>query len=77
MNHELDERPYDWDSRQLQAVQRGTPEEVQRVAKCYLDPAKLTIAVFGTPTDADRKTLAGIYGLKVLKREEVFQGGYE
>jgi predicted Zn-dependent peptidase len=77
MSYELDERPYDWDSRQLQAVQRCTPEEVQRVAKRYLDPAKLTIAVFGTPTDADRKILAETYGLKVLKREDVFQGGYE
>jgi len=77
MSYELDDRPYDWDSRQLQAVQRGTPEEVQRVANRYLDLAKLTIAVFGTPTDADRKTLADTYGLKVLTREDVFQGGYE
>jgi predicted Zn-dependent peptidase len=77
MSHELDERPYDWDSLQLQAVQRGTPEDVQRVAKRYLELAKLTIAVFGTLTDADRKILGDTYGLRVLKREDVFQGGYE
>ena len=77
MSHELDDRPYDWDSRQLQAVQRGTLEEVQRVAKRYLKLDKLTIAVFGTPTDADRKILGDTYSLKVLKREDVFQGGYE
>ena len=76
MSHELNERPHDWDSNQLQVLQKTTPEEVQRVARRYLDPAKLTIAVFGTPTDADRKTLAETYGLKVLKREDVFQGGY-
>jgi len=77
MSHELNERPYDWDSCQLQAVQKTTPGEVQRVAKRYLDPGKLTIAVFGTLTDADRKILADTYGLTILKREDVFQGGYE
>jgi predicted Zn-dependent peptidase len=77
MSLELDDRPYDWDSARLEAVQRSTPEDVQRVAKRYLDPTKLTIAVFGTPCAADRKILADTYGLKVLKREDVFQGGYE
>ena len=77
MEQELDDRPYDYDRQLLDAVQKVTPADVERVAKKYLKPENLTISVFGVLTDEDRKTLDGKYKVTVLPREEVFRGGYD
>jgi hypothetical protein len=77
MATELDDRPYDYDRRLLEAVQKVTPKDVKRVAEKYLAPGNLTIAVFGALTDEDRKTLDERFGVTVLLRKTVFKGGYE
>jgi predicted Zn-dependent peptidase len=77
MELELDDRPYDYERTLLEAVQKVTPADVERVAKKYLAPESLTICVFGTLTDEDRKTLGERYSLTLLPRSEVFRGGYE
>jgi len=77
MQNELDDRPYDYDRRLLDAIQKVTPADVERMAKRYLKPDSLSISVFGLLTDEDRKTLTERYGLKVLPRAEVFRGGYD
>jgi Zn-dependent M16 (insulinase) family peptidase len=77
MGSELDDRPYDYDRRLLDAIQKVTPKDVKRVAGKYLDPSKLTIAIFGSLTDEDRKKLKERFGITVLPREAVFKGGYE
>lgn len=77
MYNELDERPYDFDRQELDAVQKVTIKDVQRVARKYLKPENLTVTVFGTPTDEDRQALAQRFTLKVLPREDVFSGGYD
>jgi zinc protease len=77
MEQELDDRPYDYDRQLLEAVQKVTPADVERVAKKYIKPENLTLCVFGELTDEDRKTLGEKYSLTVLPREKVFRGGYD
>jgi zinc protease len=77
MANELDDRPYDFDRRELEAVQQVGVADVHRVAERYLRPENLTVAVFGTPEEGDRAALAERFALRVLPREEVFSGGYE
>ncbi|MBZ5639966.1 MAG: insulinase family protein, partial [Acidobacteriia bacterium] len=77
MRQEIDDRPYDYDRQLLDAVQKVTPADVERVAKRYLKTENLSISVFGALTDEDRKTLAGKFHLKVLPKSEVFRGGYD
>jgi len=77
MFNELDDRPYDWDSRELEAVQKVTVAEVKRVAEKYLKPENLSICVYGSLTEADREALGKDLGLTVLPRDEVFGGGYD
>jgi predicted Zn-dependent peptidase len=77
MFNELDDVPYDWDRIELEAVQRVGVEDVQRVARKYLKPENLTVAIFGTPTDEDRSGLVEWIGLKVFPKAEIFRGGYD
>jgi zinc protease len=77
MDQEIEDRPYDYDRRLLDAVQKVTPADVERVAKRYLKPGKLSISVFGALTDEDRETLSRKFRLKVLPKSEVFRGGYD
>jgi predicted Zn-dependent peptidase len=77
MFNELDDRPYDHDRRELEAIQKVTPEDVARVARRYLKPDTVTVSIYGTLTEEDRKTLEERLGLKLLREEEVFKGGYE
>jgi hypothetical protein len=77
MYAELDDRDYDYDAQLLEAVQKVTVEDVERVAKRYLEPENLAISIFGTLTDEDREALAETLGLTVLDRAEVFSGGYD
>jgi zinc protease len=76
MYNELDDRPYDYDRQELQAVQKVKIKDVQRVAKKYLQPDYLTIAIYGTLTDEDRTSLDERYTLTVLSKDDVFKGGY-
>jgi predicted Zn-dependent peptidase len=57
MLNELDDRPYDFDRIQLEQVQKVTVKHVQRVAKKYLKPKNLTVAVFGSLTAEDKARL--------------------
>jgi len=77
MRSELDDRSYDYDRIVLDEVQKVTVKDVRRVAKKYLKPENLTIAIFGALTDEDRKALDERLGLHILKKEEVFTGGYD
>src|SRR5207249_10436016 len=77
MDQELDDRPYDYDRRLLDAVQKVTPADVERVAKKYLKPENLTISIFGQVTDEDRRALGEKFHLTVLPKSEVFRGGYD
>jgi predicted Zn-dependent peptidase len=74
---ELDDRPYDHEQKLLDAVQKVTPADIERVARKYLKPDNLTIALFGRLTDEDRKALEGRFTVNVLRKEEVFRGGYD
>jgi predicted Zn-dependent peptidase len=74
---ELDDQPYDYDRRLFDAVQKVTPEDVHRVAKKYLMPESLTIAIYGTPAGEDLKALTERFGLQVLDFADVFTGGYD
>ena len=76
MRHEVEERPYDYEEELLAAVQKVKVTDVQRVAQRYLKPENLTISIFGTLTEEDRKAFETDPGLTVLPREEVFRGGY-
>jgi predicted Zn-dependent peptidase len=60
----------------LEEVQKVTVKDVRRVAKKYLKPENLTVAIFGALTDEDRKALDERLVLHILKKEEVFTGGY-
>jgi zinc protease len=77
MYNELDDRPYDFDRIELEQVQKVTVEDVQRVAKKYLRPENLTIAIFGSLTDEDKARLGEESKLTVLTKPEVFIGGYD
>ena len=77
MINELDERPYDYDRIELDAVQKVSVGDVERVAKKYLKPENLTIAIFGKLTDEDRKALDERFNVTVLQKKDVFKGGYE
>jgi zinc protease len=77
MQNELDDRPFDFDRLELQQVQKVTVDDVRRVAKKYLKPENLTIAVFGTLTDEDKRRLSDQLGVTVLDKSEVFTGGYD
>ncbi|RMH18576.1 MAG: insulinase family protein [Acidobacteria bacterium] len=77
MANELDDRPYDYDRRLLEAVQNVRIADVRRVAEKYLKPEHLSIAVFGTLTDEDRQKLAADWKVEVLPKEAVFRGGYD
>ena len=77
MDNELDDRPYDFDRQELEAVQHVTVQDVQRVARKYFKPEDLTVVVFGKLNEPDRKALADRFVVKVLPREQVFTGGYE
>jgi zinc protease len=77
MANELDDRPYDFDRRELAAVQKVTVADVQRVAKKYLAPENLTMAVYGTPAEDDLASLGKAHTVTILARDEVFKGGFE
>ena len=77
MINELDDRPYDYDRIELEAVQKVTVADVERVAKKYLKPENLTIAVFGKLTGEDLAALDERFDVTVLDKKEVFRGGYE
>jgi zinc protease len=77
MQKELDDRPYDWDRRILDAVQKVTPADVERVAAKYLRPEDLTICIFGSQTAPDRQALAAKYPVTVLPKSVVFRGGFD
>ena len=77
MGQELDDRAYDYDQQVLEAVQKVTPADVERVARLYLKPENLTICVFGSLTDEDRAALGSKFTVRTLPKEEVFRGGYE
>lgn len=77
MDNELDERPYDFDRRRLEAVQKVTVADVRRAAEKYLKPGNVTICIYGTPTSEDRAKLEKEVGVKVLRKEDVFKGGYD
>ncbi len=76
MSNELDDRPYDFDRIKLEQVQKVTVKDVRRVARKYLKPENLTVVIYGALIDEDREELTEKYGLKVLKHEDVFTGGY-
>ena len=57
--------------------QRVTVDDVKRVAGKYLRPDDLTIVIFGTPADEERKRLGETFALTELKTEDVFTGGYD
>ncbi|MFN7965192.1 MAG: pitrilysin family protein [Acidobacteriota bacterium] len=76
LSNELDDRPYDQAKRTLDAVQLVQPIDIRRVAQRYLKPADLTIAVYGTLSDDDRKQFAASGSLSTLQRDDVFPGGY-
>jgi predicted Zn-dependent peptidase len=78
MDLELDDRPHDWDRQVLEAIQAVTVEDVNRVAKEYLRPESLTIAIFGALTPEDRDTLRERWGgVTVLPKSDVFRGGWD
>jgi predicted Zn-dependent peptidase len=77
MSNELDDRPYDYDRQELEAVQKVTVADVHRVAKKYLVPENLVIAIYGTLEDADRETLNARFTLEELSRDQVFKGGFD
>ncbi len=76
LNSELDDRPYDQAKRTLDAVQLIKPADIKRVAQRYLNPANLSIAVYGTLSEADQKQFAERFSLETFQRDEVFQGGF-
>jgi len=52
--------------------------DVKRVAKAYLKPENLTVAIYGKITDEDRTALKAAFGsVTVWPREEVFRGGFD
>jgi zinc protease len=75
--NELDDRPYDFDRIELDQVQKVTVKDVQRVAKKYLKPDNLTLAIFGAMTKEDRERLGEQLGVTVLEKSDVFVGGYD
>jgi len=77
VDQELDDRPYDYDRRLLDSIQKVTPADVERAAKRYIRPEDLSISIFGRLTDADRKALEEKHRLRILPKGEVFRGGYE
>ena len=77
MDNFLDDRPYDYDRRELDGVQKVTAADVQRAAKSYLKAENLTISIFGALTGEDRAAFTAKPGLTVLKKEQVFRGGYD
>jgi predicted Zn-dependent peptidase len=77
MWNELDDRPYDYDRQELVAVQKVKVEDVQRVAKKYLAPNNLLIAIYGSLEHADREALAERFKLELLPRDEIFKGGFD
>jgi len=77
MENELDDRSYDFDREELDAVQKVTVADVRRVARQYIKPDNLTVAIFGSLTEADRKALEEKLGLTVLPKDVVFSGGFD
>jgi len=76
LHSELDDRPYDFDSQQLAEIQAVTVDDVYAVARKYLDPDKVTIAIFGKLPPEDEAALAEQFTLTRLSKEDVFKGGY-
>ncbi len=76
MGHELDDRPYEFDHLQLAEIQSVTAADVQAVARKYLDPAQVTITIFGSIPAQDEAVLAEQFGLVKLAKEDVFTGGF-
>ena len=76
MSNELDDRPYDYDRLELDAVQKVEVKDVRRVARKYLKPEHLAISIYGSLTDEDRAALDETHSITMLAREEVFKGGY-
>jgi zinc protease len=77
MLNELDDRPYDFDRIQLEQVQKVTVKDVHRVAKKYLRPENLTVAIYGNLTAEDKDRLGEQLGVTVLEKSYVFIGGYD
>jgi predicted Zn-dependent peptidase len=72
----FDDRPYDWDRRRLESIQQVTAQDVQEVARKYLDPSKVTIVVYGQMTPQDLAALKEQFPVTLLTDEQVFKGGY-
>ena len=77
MYNELDDRPYDFDSLELEQVQKVKVADVQRVARKYLAPNNLSVVIYGKLTDEDKAALGERFTLKTLEKSEVFTGGYD
>ncbi len=74
--HELNDRPYDRDQKQLADIQKVDVAAVKAVAKKYLNPNNLSICIFGELTPEDETALDERFGVKKLSKDEVFTGGF-
>jgi predicted Zn-dependent peptidase len=77
MLYELDGRPFDYDQQRLEADQKVTPADVLRVAQKYLQPEKLSVALYGTLSSDEEAQLRARFSLRLLSRKDVFRGGYD
>lgn len=77
MDAEIDDRPYGHESERLAAIEALRVGDVMTAAKSVIDPAQVTIAIFGQITPEDEAALAARFRVTKLAREEVFLGGYE
>jgi len=78
MANELDDRPYDYDRRELDSIQKVTVTDVRRAASRYLKPENLSIAIYGVLAEEDRAKLKEKFGdVKIYSAGDVFKGGYE
>jgi len=76
MHHELDDRPWDRDRRLLERIEGVRPEEVRRAAERWLDPSRLSVAVFGSPEPAQIELLQSRHPIRIWEQDEVFSGDY-
>ncbi|MCD4782810.1 MAG: insulinase family protein [Candidatus Eremiobacteraeota bacterium] len=68
---EYNNMPRDYYEKYLDNIQKVTVEDVQRVAKKYLDPDKMTILVVGNPKDFDKPLKSTGIEVKEIKLEDM------